>query len=217
MIDILTCFFGVPGVGKTSLLTKFAQRELKRIRKGISPYERVLTNFYCKGCEKINFDDFKYYKVCDSLILIDEITLDADNRNFKNFSEATRDFFILHRHLCNDIIYATQSYDMVDLKIRHLTQELWYMSRSVLPFFNRFTNAKRIYRTININEHSSELTMGYRFCTFLEALFTSNRKCVYRPFYYKYFDSFDEGVLADRPIFEPKSWEESKPKDIRIP
>lgn len=205
---MLTCYFGVPGCGKTTLLTKFAVRELRRIRAGKSKYLHVYTNFYCKGTERIDFNDLATFKVVDSLILIDEITLDADNRNFKAFNNATRDFFILHRHLCNDIIYATQSYDMVDLKIRRLTQELWYMSRSVVPFLSSFTSAKRIYRNISINEHTSELVMGYRFCNFLEALFTSNRKFVFRRRYYKYFDSFDEGALSERPEFLSELWEE---------
>ncbi len=206
---MLTCYFGVPGCGKTTLLTKFAVRELRRIRKGKSKYLHVYTNFYCKGAERIDFKDLASFKVVDSLILIDEITLDADNRNFKAFNNDTRDFFILHRHLCNDIIYATQSYDMVDLKIRRLTQELWYMSRSVVPFLSAFTSAKRIYRTISINEHTSELVMGYRFCNFIEALCTPNRKFVLRNRYYKYFDSFDEGALADRPEFLSELWEEA--------
>lgn len=204
---MLTCYFGVPGVGKTSLLTKFAVKELKRIARGKSKYKHVYTNFYCKGAEMISFDDLACYRIVDSLIIIDEITLDADNRDFKSFRNETRDFFILHRHLCNDIIYATQSYDMVDLKVRRLTQELWYMSRSVVPFFSEFTNAKRIYRNIAINEHTSELIMGYRFCNFLEALFTSNRRCVFRRFYYKYFDSFDEGALSSRPLFKSQPWD----------
>lgn len=203
---MLTCYFGVPGCGKTTLLTKFAVRELRRIQKGKSAYRHVYTNFFCAGCEALSFDDLANYKIKDSLILIDEITLDADNRNFKQFNNDTRDFFILHRHLCNDIIYATQSYDMVDLKIRRLTQELWYMSKSVVPFLSSFTTAKRIFRNININEHTSELVMGYRFCNFLEAIFTTNRKLVYRKKYYKYFDSYDEGALSDRPEFISAFW-----------
>ena len=31
---MLTCYFGVPGCGKTTLLTKLAVKELKRIKKG---------------------------------------------------------------------------------------------------------------------------------------------------------------------------------------
>lgn len=205
---MLICYFGVPGCGKTTLLTKFVAKELKKIKKGKSKYKEVYTNFYCKGAKFIDFKDLDKYKIYDSLIVLDEITLDADNRKFKQFTDGTRDFFILHRHLGNDIVYATQSYDLVDLKIRALTQELWYMSKSVIPFFNKFTSAKRIYREISINEHSSELTVGYRFCNLIESLFVSNYKLVFRPLYYKYFDSFDECQLQERPIYTSWLWEE---------
>ena len=50
-------FFGVPGCGKTTVLTALAQKELKKISKGKSKYDRVLTNFECEGCYKIDFND----------------------------------------------------------------------------------------------------------------------------------------------------------------
>lgn len=134
--------------------------------------------------------------------------MDADNRNFKSFSPEVRNLFILHGHIFMDIIYATQAYDMVDSKIRNLTHDLWYMSRSVVPLLTEFTFARRIYRKININEHTSELSMGYRFCNFLEALFVSNSKIVFRRLYYKYFDSYEEGVLSVRPEFLSELWSE---------
>lgn len=204
---MVTCYFGVPGVGKTTLLAKFAIKGLKLVKSG--RYENVYTNFYCKGCKRLDFKVLDTYKIYNSLIILDEITLDADNRKFKSFPDGVRDFFILHRHLGNDIIYATQSYEMVDLKIRQVTQELWYMSRSVVPIFSEFTTAKRIYRQININEHTSELTLGYRFCNLLEAFFTSNYKSVFRRKYYKYFDSFEEGALENRPVYSSSLWNEN--------
>lgn len=212
---MLTCYFGVPGCGKTTLLTKFAVKEIKRIKHNRSKYKAVYTNFYCKGANRITYDDLKTHKLYDSLIILDEITLDADNRKFKQFTDDIRDFFILHRHLGIDVIYATQSYELVDLKIRQLTQELWYMSRTVVPVLRHFTTAKRIYRNININEHTSDLTLGYRFCNIIESLCVSNFKTCFRPFYYKYFDSFEEGSLVNRPIFTAVPWEEL-PEDIKI-
>ena len=203
---MVTCYFGVPGVGKTTLLAKFAVKGLKLVKSG--RYENVYTNFYCKGCKRLDFKVLDTYKIYNSLIILDEITLDADNRKFKSFPDGVRDFFILHRHLGNDIIYATQSYEMVDLKIRQVTQELWYMSRSVVPILSEFTSAKRIYRQININEHTSELTLGYRFCNLIEAFFTTNYKSVLRRRYYKYFDSFEEGALENRPVYSSSLWNE---------
>lgn len=208
---MITGYFGVPGVGKTTLLTKIAVKAIKRMNRGKGKYENVYTNFYCKGARRLNFNDLKTYKIINSLILLDEITMDADNRDFKNFPDEIRDFFILHRHLGNDIIYATQGYDAVDKKIRLLTQELWYMQKTVLPLFSEITSAKRIYRTININEHTSELTLGYRFCNLVESFFTSNYKTVWRRRYYKYFDSFDEGILESRPHLDTLLWDEKLP------
>ena len=211
---MITCYFGVPGAGKTTLLTKFAYRAIKnqslppwlcRLKK-VKQYSHIYTNFYCEGAEIIDFKDLGKYKFYDSLILLDESAMDADNRKFKEFPNSIRDFFILHRHLGNDIVYATQSYEAVDLKIRFFTQELWYMSKSVVPILREFTFAKRIYRNININEHTSELTLGYRFCNLIETFFVRNIQIVFRRKYYSKFDSFDEGQLANRPQFHSVKW-----------
>ena len=203
---MITGMFGVPGCGKTTFLAKFAHKELKKISKGKSKYKYVFTNFYCAGCYRLDFKQLNNYKVYDSLILNDEISLDADNREYKSFGAGVRNFLILHRHLNNDLIYFTQDFGKVDKVIRALTNDLWYVSKSVAPLLNRFSVARRIYRQISINEFTSELTLGYRFSTFFEALFVSNKKIVYRPFYYKYFDSYDELQLTDIPILPLREW-----------
>ena len=193
-------YFGVPGCGKTTLLTKEGIS-----KKNKKKYENIYTiNFECSGTTPITFSDLGKYKIKDSLILIDEITMSADNREFKTFPKEIRDFFILHRHLGCDIIYATQNFENVDKKIRDLTHDLWYMSKSVVPILNKFTTAKRIYRNININENTSELTLGYRFCNFLESIFASNFKIILRSKYYKYFDTWDELSIKDRPMIHEK-------------
>ena len=203
VVIVIKCYFGVPGCGKTTQLTKIAIKELKKRALFRSKYKNIYTiNFQCSGCIPITWDDLAKYKFYDSLILIDEITMDADNRKFKTFTDEHRDFFLLHRHLGLDIIYATQNYENVDKKIRDITSDLWYMSKSVVPLLRNFTTSKKIYRKININEHTSELTLGYRFCNFIESLFARNFEITFRPFTYKYFDSFDELSLESRPIYE---------------
>ncbi|MCH5197921.1 MAG: hypothetical protein J1E34_03345 [Oscillospiraceae bacterium] len=203
---MITGYFGVPGCGKTTILTILAQKELKKIRKGNSPYKHVVTNFYCSGCEKFSVNDLGLYKFTDSLILIDEITLDVDSRDFKKFSKGLKDFFVLHRHLHNDIVYFCQDFERVDKTIRDMTFDLWYLKKSVVPLFSGFTVAKRIFRNININEMSSELTLGYRFASLLEIIFSHTKKLFYRKPYYKYFDSFDEGVIGERQEFDYIEW-----------
>jgi len=193
-------YFGTPGVGKSTTLVKIARKEQRRL---IKRYEHIYTiNIDIKGCTRITKEDFEKYKFQNSLILWDEITLDYDNRNFKLFSESAKQSWLLHRHFGLDIIYATQNYENVDKKIKDITLELWYMSKSVIPILREFTSSKRIYRNININENTSELVMGYRFCNFLESIFVSNNKLCYRRLYYKYFDSFDELQMKEREDYE---------------
>ncbi len=193
---MIKCYFGVPGCGKSTILVK---EYVKNKRK----YDHIYTiNLVIKGVKKITKEDLEKYMFRNTLILWDEITIDADNREFKSFSRDLRDFFILHRHLGCDIIYATQNFEKVDKIVRDLTCELWYMSKSVIPLFRSFTSAKRIYRNININEFTSDLTFGYRFCNFLESIFVSNYKLVFRPFYYRLFDTHDELHLKNRVLFE---------------
>ena len=189
-------YFGVPGCGKSTTL-------VKEYRKNRKKYKNIYTvNIEIKGCKQITKEDFEKYKFPDSLILWDEITLDYDNREFKKFTNEAKEAWLLHRHFGTDIIYATQNYENVDKKIRDLTLELWYMQKSVIPLLSGFTTTKRIYRNININENTAELTLGYRFCNFIESLFVSNFKIIWRRKYYKYFDSWDELTMKERKDYE---------------
>ena len=124
---MVTGYFGLPGSGKSTFLTRLAQKELKRIAKGKSSYTHVLTNFYCEGCERVDYKDLGNYCIENSLILLDEITLDADSRNFKQFDSAHKHFFLMHRHYGCDVIYFTQQYDGVDKKIRDITSNLYFV------------------------------------------------------------------------------------------
>lgn len=191
-------YFGVPGCGKSTILAKIGYKEINRLKRR---YRNVFTvNIDIKGCTRITKEDVRIYKFNNDLILWDEITLDYDNRNFKEFTHEDKEFWLLHRHMGVDVIYCTQNYENVDKKIRDLTLELWYMSKSVVPILKEFTRSKRIYRNISINEMNAELTLGYRFCNFIEGIFVRNNEFVFRRSYYKYFDSYDLLTLDNRKL-----------------
>ena len=192
-------YFGVPGCGKSTTL-------VKEYRKNRKKYDNIYSvNIEIKGVKQITKEDVRKYRFKNALILWDEITLDYDNRNFKEFTKEDKEFWLLHRHMGVDIIYATQNYENVDKKIRDLTIELWYMQKSVVPLLSGLTTTKRIYRNININENNSELTLGYRFCNKIEGIFVSNFKIIWRRKYYKYFNSFDELSLKERKQYEERN------------
>lgn len=210
-VDVLiTGFFGVPGVGKTTIATMFAQRELKRIKKGKSKYKHVLTNFECDGCEKIKFSDIGVYDIQDSLIILDELTIDADNRDFKNFKKSSVEGFIYHRHYYCDIMYFTQDYNAVDKKIRNLTQDLYFLRRSLAWPFSLFTRYKRIFRCIDINDLTKEIITGYRFPNLWEALLSMFGMIrlggiCFLPRHFEHFDSYNQPLKLQK--FRYQSWE----------
>lgn len=215
---MVTGYFGIPGVGKTTIGTKLAQKELRRIKHHRSKYKYVLTNFYCKGCHKIDFSDIGKYDIQHCLIILDEITCDADNRDFKNFKKSSVEGWMYHRHYYNDIIYLTQNYEAVDKKIRDITQRLYVMTKSYILPISKY---RQVFRTYVINEHTQELVCGYRFANLWECLLTllpfpmsfGNLKgLVFRPRWYRYFDSFCQPLNLYP--FTYLSWDDLNNSDV---
>ena len=110
----------------------------------------------------LTFDSL-VYSTSDALVIIDEITIDADNRAFKSFKQESVNFFVYHRHYNCDVLYFTQQWDAVDKKIRNLTQSLYRIKKSYLfPF----VTAKAIFRTCDINDYTWSLLLDIVFRTY---------------------------------------------------
>lgn len=196
---MINYIFGLPGSGKSTYLAYLASREIKRIKNKKSKYDRVLSNFPIKGCYLIDFNDLGVYDTSNSLILIDEATLCADSRDFKSFKKTSKQFFLLHRHYKSDIWIASQQYDGVDKKIRDTTANMFYIKRA--PF--SFSHLMRIPMHILVPEQTGEIIQGYKMPKLLERLFNTfgSAKWIYRPLYYKYFDSFDAPFLPPKDFY----------------
>ncbi len=185
---MITGYFGLPGCGKSTFLAKFAQHY---ISLGYKVY--VHQDSPVDGCYLFNWLDLGRYDMSNSVILIDEISLKADNRDYKNLQEHIKKFFILHRHYHCDIIWFTQQYDGVDRKIRELTTCLYYIRSAGL-----FSYAIRIDRFIWVNKEQKQIVVGFKISNFFRVLFAwlnGSMKLCYRPKYYKYFDSYEAPEL----------------------
>lgn len=205
-------YFGLPGSGKTTFLTMLAQRELRRIARGKSKYQYVLTNFYCTGTYKVSYSQLGKFELRNCLILLDELTLDADSRAYKFFSDEKKMFFILHRHFNCDVVYFTQQWDGIDKKIRDLTSDLFYVKKAfsnvqgiIFKPFQTFSVARRIFRTLDINEYTNQIVTGYRFPNWFERFFGRTKQFCFRPKWYKYFDSWE--VPFSLPSFCYAEWD----------
>lgn len=198
---MISCVFGPPGCGKSSVLTLIAQKELKRIAKGKSKYRAVYTNFDCLGCYQIDFKKFGRYYYHDCLILLDELTLSADNRDWKTFPQEAKQFICLHRHFDIDIWVSVQDYSRMEKTVRENCVQLFYCNRFLLSF----STLRPIYRTICINEYVGDLIQGYRFPTFSELIFGGIKiYCIRKA--WKYYDSYDKYGFDVLPTPQMVKW-----------
>jgi len=184
--------FGLPRSGKTTFLTSIAQRAATRRSVAAlgRKYDRVYTNFPCDGCYKIDFDSLPYFDYSDSLVIIDEISLYADNRKFKDFNADLLYFFKLHGHYKMDLVWCSQSLNDADKKIRDVTDTIFYLR----PLAFSFSSIVQIKHAIDFKDR--QVYDCYDVVPLSFRLF-------YRKKWYKYFNSYEHKEL---PEYKSEKW-----------
>lgn len=195
------CIFGLPGAGKTTMLTRIGLRCLAgKSTMGIPAHDRVYSNFELAGAYKLDFDTLGLFKYVDSLILIDEIMLLADSRNYKNFDEHLKYFFSHHRKMGVDVVYCSQSWENMDKRIRELTDKYYFLERGKL--LDSFSFCKPIKHTFGVvcGKIVDSYTLGAP---------VTWSPC-YRPRYYAHFDTYFG--LRDLPPIDSELWAPAAPR-----
>ena len=184
--------FGKKGSGKSTYLVKLAFRYIK---KGWIVYTNM-TDLNIPGARIIDIDHLGDFVPCtDSVLLLDEVGMVWDSRNFKNFKPSVRDFFKLQRHYHCICYMASQTFD-VDKKIRDLCDGMFLhvnMAR-VLSVGKRIT--KKITLTEATAEGESRIAESLAFCPFW------NWTVTLIPRYAKYFDSHIIPAMPELPYKE---------------
>ena len=163
---MISAFFGVPGSGKSMGLAWVARRALRKPNRPIyicgryvaSPHPVIYSNFELSGAYKLDYGTLGKCKYENCLILIDEIMMYSDSRDFKTFSSDLKFFFSQHRKFNIDIIWTSQSYDDSDKKIRNLTTNFFLIEPSRIPDFSKFTYIEPFFDIVDFSPKS-----GYRF------------------------------------------------------
>lgn len=177
--------FGKKGSGKTTLLTKLA---MQHIKKGWHVYSTI----DIPGCITFNVEEIGFYTFPqNSLILIDEIGMIFDNRNFKNFKTEWRDWFKYQRQYKCKVYWFSQVYNDLDLKIRVLTDELWLAK----PFMRIFSIRRRICKSFGIKETSdgmSTIDESFKY----DSILLGGLKFTFIPRYVPFFKSYNPKPLG---------------------
>lgn len=160
---MISAFIGSPGCGKSTALAWVARRATTRPNKPIyicgqcvsEGHTMLFTNFPFDGAYQLDYDNLGKYRYEDALILLDEMSMYSDSRDFKNFSKALLFFYTQHRKSHISIIWASQQYSDSDKKIRGLTTS-YFMIEPFLFGFSRFVHIRAYTRLIN-----ADIKSGY--------------------------------------------------------
>lgn len=197
--------YGKPRAGKTTLAARMARKNYIKLRicNKLPFLRRLLHSYdviYCTDetiahTVHISYDNLgKWRPPRNSLIILEEAGIGLDNRNYKKLDAAAARLFALHGHIGCDIIWSSQTAD-VDKKLRNRTHKLLLVEKSWMPGFSRVIP---VAYAVDVDDDTHKLDDMYSrprgFLILLYALI-GRVKYVFRPFWYRYFDSFvDNGV-----------------------
>lgn len=203
---MITRYFGFPRSGKTTLLTKLAIQEQRKIDLGISKYEAVYVNtpVAYNGIRSFHFDNLGKMDYHDCVFFIDEGRLFADCRDYKNFAKSKADYMAVHGHDRVDIHIFSHDVNDLDKSIRNVSENVIYVHK----FLGLWTRYIRIPRAIVFPKESGDIIMGFRAPNFFENILCG--KIFRRRPYYKYFDSWFK--YGSRDPVEYVEYEGKEPK-----
>lgn len=199
---MIRTFFGSPGVGKTTLACKLAYKSRKL-------YKHAYLNFYntVPGTGSCDLADLGLWTFpAYSYVGLDEASIEYNNRFFKTLPKHTIAYLKKLRHYKVDLDVFSQSWDDMDVTIRRLSTELWYMYR-----IGPWTLCRRVYKRVTVNKETEQIIDGYKMASMLwllvfpvtlilQYLGVIQKKFMltFRPFYYKYFNSWSTDNLPVR-------------------
>ena len=185
----LFLIFGKKGSGKSTYLTKLA---VKYMKKGWTIYTNM-EDLMIPGVRFFTIEHLgNYVPDAHSLLLLDEVGMVWDSRDFKAFKPTVRDFFKLQRHYKVVVYMASQTFD-VDKKIRDLTDGMYLQTN----FLRVFSLGRRIFRTVTLTESTSEAES--RICDNLKWAPVWYWTLTYIP---KWGTMFDTAALPAKPNLE---------------
>lgn len=175
-------YFGVPGSGKTTFAAWITKRRLKR--KG-----DVYSNVAIKGAYEVKKEDIGHYDISNGLLILDEASVDYNNRNFKtNFDDDQLYYFKHHRHYNIDIAIFSQSWEDADITLRRLSTRYYYVYKSIIPFF---ITRRLIRKMVMIDKETKQVIEGYKYVLL-------GRRLMFSPKVWKMFKTRDTRILPKK-------------------
>ncbi len=138
----------------------------------------------------------------NSLLILEEAGIGLSSRDFKSLTKYSKRLAAKHRHYGSDVLIASQSVD-IDKAWRQRSQIMYICSK-----LGPMTLCRRITYSVDVDEMTHDLVDAYSkvggLWYFLELIFGSlpghrlskfpfmKSRVIWRPSWYKYFDSFED-------------------------
>lgn len=189
-------------VGKTTLSARLARLNYIKLcicnkapilRRLLHPYDVIYcTDETISHTVHISYENLgKWRPPRNSLMILEEAGIGLDSRNFKKLDAYAARLFALHGHIGCDIIWSSQTAD-VDKKLRNRTHELSLVVKSWIPSISMIIP---VNYAVDVDDATHKLDDMYarpRGLRILLLLLIGRVKLIYRPLWYRFFDSFND-------------------------
>lgn len=193
-------YYGKPRSGKTTALARVVKRNnikcsICRVFPFLTRFLRPYSVIYCtdssmKGTTLISYENLGRWKPVErSAFLLCEAGIGLNNRNWKALSDDAKELFAMHGHAKCDMYADSQTVD-IDITLRERAEK-FYSVRKI--GHSQFSLLIPIDFDIDVNDVTQKIEECYKRARGLKMLFLilfGRIKIMYRPFYYKYFDSW---------------------------
>lgn len=147
---------------------------------------RCFANFPCKYTYYYNASDLGRFDISNCVLIIDEASIDFNNRAYKSLPQTTISYLKYYRHYgVKDIYIFSQSFDDMDITLRRLATE-YYLVTKAGPWFIR---VKQAVKKIAIDKETHQFIDAFMWRIKIPEL-------VFGPFYWKMFDSWEAPSLS---------------------
>lgn len=194
---------GRPRAGKTTISAGLVIENEKRKQKNRGKYfDRIYcTDETIKGTIPIKYKEFGTWNIKDnSLILLEECGLGFDNRNKNQLPEIVKRTMALIGHHKSCIVWSSQRAD-IEINLRERTHVIYLVDK----LSSRFSLVKTISYAVDVDNELGEIVNKYHKPEGLAEVFRAIKqhdyKYLYRPQYYKQFDSFNDDYIY--PALDP--------------
>lgn len=209
---MIRIFFARPGAGKTTLCCANAKKLRKKFDHVYLTFPNTVPNVHY--CDFKALGEWSFPR--NSHVSDDESGISFNSRKTLSVPQCLIAYLKLARHYGVSFDFYSQSHEDMDVTIRRLADEYWYLYR-----IGPWTLGRRIYKRVGIDKNTHQIIDEYRFASMLWLIFwpfqlgwpfDKKFTLTFRPFYYKYFDSWDcdDLPVRDFPVLNPKKKKERK-------